>query len=55
MGQKEHDRYMSLQVKADNIWKYYGFSTEAYEKAQAEADAAYEAYEYAAGLKSWDY
>ena len=52
-GQNEYDRYVRLQECADRVWRECGDGPE-YEEAQAEADAAYEAWEYATGIKRYE-
>lgn len=45
-----YKEYSDLQSTADRIWAMYGDGPEA-SKAQLEADMAFEAYEYAAGIR----
>lgn len=53
-GQKEWNKYHELQALADLAYQAGG-DEKAAERLQNEANVAYENYEYAAGLRSYDY
>lgn len=54
MGQEEYNRYVAAFQTAENIFRFEG-DTERYREAEDIAEAHYEAYEYAVGLRTWDY